>query len=238
MLSFKNDQTLKDKLLEEGKYHAKHNMIGHVGYGNGLTGSNFKGCTIGCYAGNKNHGGDRHGWVALHYGLPKRLCQIVDPIYEGLPRDGQDQAWHIQWGSAIPVGVSLHQLELICDKLILFATQKKAEWSGSTHNKHLRIAASLYERRIAGNEPTEQEWEKAALAARAALAALAALAARAALAALAALDARDARAALAALDARDARAARAALDALDALDCYYIEVRDEYLRLMDKVGSP
>jgi hypothetical protein len=158
-LSFHNDPLLKAALVAEGEYHAAHNMLAHVGYGNdSLTKDEFRGCSIGCYAHGK-HTGDRHQWGADFYGHPKRLWLCADAIYEGLARNGDDIEWHRKWVSTIPVGVEFSKLETVADKLILSATRYKAGLYGEPNNKHLLVLMGLYARKIAGDEPLKGEWD-------------------------------------------------------------------------------
>jgi hypothetical protein len=227
-LSFHNDPALKAAFVAEGEYHAAHNMIAHIGYGNDkIPGDKFRGCSIGCYA-HGRHNGDPHQWGADFYGHPKRIWFCADAIYEGLSRNGDDVDWHKRWGAAIPVGVELSKLELVADKLILLSTRRKAEWYDSPGNKHFLVAVSLYERRVSGDEPSHKEWKDAALDARDAL------------------DAFDDRYAFdvlhdrAVLAAFDARATLDALDARYAFDVradYYRDLRDEYFKLMAELEA-
>jgi hypothetical protein len=230
-LSFHNDPALKAALVAEGEYHAAHNMIAHIGYGNDkIPGDKFRGCSIGCYA-HGRHNGDPHQWGADFYGHPKRIWLCADVIYEGLSRNGEDVDWHKRWGAAIPVGVELSKLELVVDKLILMAARKKSEWYGPPDNHHLLVAISLYERRISGDEPSFEEWEAGALAADAALSVRSATAAP-----FAALSALSALAADAALSVRSATAAPFAVPAAFR-DVYYRDLRDEYFKLMAEMEA-
>jgi hypothetical protein len=256
MLSFNNDPKIKARWVAKGHAHKAADMIMAGTYGQGSRKS-FKGCTMGCYA--RRGVLDKHSDVASKVDGSIRLNYCRDVIFEGLSRISKQLGidFHLQWIESIPVGVETAVFDRIADKLILMAADWKADKYGSPYNRFLLLTSALYRRRIAGDEPSENEWNnvrRAALDARAALAALDArdaLDALAARAARVALDARAARDALAALDARaalDALTARAARDALDAWDArdvlvawdvwdaFYILLRDEYMKLMSEIS--
>jgi hypothetical protein len=225
MLSFNNDPKIKAKWVAKGHAHAAADMVMAGTYGEEIDGK-FKGCTMGCYAdrGAKN----KHQNVADKVDGSTRLNLCRDSIFEGLsqidPKLGIE--FHTQWIEAVPVGVESAEFDRVADKLILKATKWKAEKYGAPANEHLLVAAALFERRIAGDEPLKVEWEKAEKDVRVTWDKGDSLEARAAVDALYALITLDA---LTVGATRDALAARGAMGAWDG---YYISLRDEYLALM------
>lgn len=78
----------------------------------------WKGCAIGCSwasyqqltKGRANYGwmGDREG-LALGLGVPTRLLQMEDAIFENLP-DSLAQKWPVRFATALPVGADLEDV--------------------------------------------------------------------------------------------------------------------------------
>lgn len=150
-----------------------------------------RGCLIGCMT----HSGDHEQMQAL-YGVPYTIARLCDYIFENLPAD-EAPMFVPAVMEAIPTGADLSGVMdrfrawMLRDLLNIpdLAADVRAAVEGM---------AVLFERRVAGDEPTETEWQAAADAA------------------WDAWDAGDARDAWAARAAYDARAARAAWDAGDA----------------------
>jgi hypothetical protein len=182
------------------------------------------GCTVGCYASHLTGVDEKQRFIAATYALPLRLIGIADAVFEMLHAD-KAAAWHTEWVDLIPVGVPMAAMERACDRMILRATELKAELYGARRNKHLMTAAALYRRRIAGDEPAEAEWQNAARAARGAWDALAA---RGAL---------EARGAWDALAARGALAALATLAALAAPPSYVAALVHHYALVMREAAN-
>ena len=177
---------------------AAHRAADEIIQGQGWDGS--KGCAIGCTLNAYDHEA-----YERELGVPMVLAHLIDAIHEGLPLSAAKD-WPARVLAAVPTQVDL---SMVWPRFAIWLlTVECASESGT------RVAA-LYQRRIDGDEPTDQQWDawaawdaRAASAARAAWAAWAASAARAAWAASAARDASAARAAWAASAARDARDAR------------------------------
>jgi hypothetical protein len=106
MLSFHNDQEVKDKYLSRVINHRiEDNIIQGIGWEKG------KGCAVGCTLENYSH--DRY---PIELGLPKWLARLEDSIFEGLP-DEEAKLWPEKFLSSIPVGVDVeivkHQLAIL-----------------------------------------------------------------------------------------------------------------------------
>ena len=139
------------------------------------------------------------------------IAYLEDAIFESL-QNGDTKNFPLRFLEAIPVGADL---SMVVPKFLYWLLSDEA-WGLKPTADDVKQAVSAvsecYRRRIAGDEPSEEDWERAGQAAWAAWAARADWAARAT------RDARDARAAWAARAAWDARAARDARAAWDAWD--------------------
>ncbi len=192
-------------------------------------------CAVGCLV----HDGD-HSLFEKEMGVSRVIARLADCIFEGLP-EPDFKAFPVQFIEAIPVGADLSLVAAhFMVWLLADADNGVIRFANEQGKAAIEKVAALYERRIASDEPTEQEWESAARAAARAAYAAADAAARAAYAAAdAAARAADAaaRAAYAAADA--ARAAYAAADAAAyaadaAARAAYAAARAAYQQMRDK----
>ena len=184
LLAYHNDPDTKLCYLRRVVGHREADeLIRGTGWSDG------RGCAVGCTLEAYDH-----ARYPVELGVPEVLAYLEDAIFEGLPKSDAN-AWPELFLDAIPVGADL---SLVWPRFAIWLLSVElAEWT----SPESRAVVALYERRIAGDEPTGLEWSSAASDARDASDASAA---RAAWAASDAWAARDARAAS---DARDARAA-------------------------------
>ena len=185
MTTYHNDPKLKtDFLTEIGKHEAADAFIkGTYGRMNGA----FKGCAIGCSLASLNvirgrpineRTGD-HERLSKELGVPLWLAHLEDHLFEALPIEAARQGPR-QLAEAIPVGV------VIPDRMlaqILRWTLADATYGVRHATDNTEIVAivdrmiALFDRSIAGDEPTAAEWDEDARDAWAAWAARAAWAA-------------------------------------------------------------
>jgi len=117
MLSFHNDNAIKQKYLSRVIAHRKSdNIIQEIGWENG------RGCAVGCTLENYDH-----SKYPIELGLPEWLGRLEDSIFEGLPIK-EAKIWPEKFLSAINVGVNLedikHKLAIKrLDRLILLQTK-------------------------------------------------------------------------------------------------------------------
>lgn len=150
-------------------------------------------------------------------GSASALAYLYDHIFEALP-EAERKYWPEQHLEATPVGADLSG---VMDRFRAWMLRDLLSIPDLAPDVYAAVEgmAVLFERRIAGDEPTEAEWDKAAWAAR---------------------DVRDARVAWAARDAwaawvaRDARAAWVARDASVAGDAWGTRARDTLLKLLSE----
>lgn len=103
MLSFHNDQSVKEKYLSRVRRHREmDNIVQGIGWENG------KGCAVGCTLQNYNY-----SRYPIELGLPEWLARLEDIIFENLPK--KDSAlWPEQFLQFTPVGVNV---EFVKNKL-------------------------------------------------------------------------------------------------------------------------
>jgi hypothetical protein len=196
LLAYHGDPQIKEKYLARVRAHAAADEIVKGQYWQG-----GKGCAVGCTI----HGSD-HGDYEIELGIPREIAFLEDAIFEGLPT-GKAKAWPERFLSAIRPGQDLSlvwprfALRMLTDEKHGMATIAKDQPEAL---KIIQSATELFERHVAGNPPSVDEWNAAW---RAAMAAMDVWVARAA------STASDARAAMAAWAATDAMAARDAIAA-------------------------
>lgn len=100
MLSFHNDQEIKEKYLNRViKHRELDNLIQGTGWENG------KGCAVGCTLENYDH-----SRYPIELGLPEWLARLEDRIFEGLPRK-EAILWPERFLESIPVGINLEKIK-------------------------------------------------------------------------------------------------------------------------------
>lgn len=168
LLAYKGDQQLKEKFIKELEWHAKQDAFLQGTYGEG-EGDDFKGCAVGCGVNSLNRingtnlDNDSHDVYENMLGIPKALAHLEDHIFEGLPTPLAKE-WPLQFANAIQVGADL---SMVIPKLMawLMKDLKKYTQPLSEQRKALQRVRKLYERRIAGDEVSDQEFAYAADAA-------------------------------------------------------------------------
>jgi hypothetical protein len=191
----------KRKTLAQLRAHRKLDQIVQGTYWREENGDS-RGCAVGCLT---HHPRGGHDQFPDRWGVPVQIAYLMDYIFEALPVD-KAKDWPVRIMSAIPVGKDLSG---VYDRWCVWVLRRLVVLAGVSAPV-VEVMASLFERAVEGDEPTNMEWAQAAEAARAAQAAWAARAARAAEAARAARAAEAAWAAGAARAAEAAEAARAA----------------------------
>ena len=119
LLSFKNDTSVKESLIQRMQHHYELDEIVK-----GATGQDGKGCTVWCALNNGElKRGYDHSAFPDVLGLPEWLAQLQDTIFEGL--DTEDaKTFSLAWPKAIPVG---RNLEPVKWKLCAFLMQENIE---------------------------------------------------------------------------------------------------------------
>ncbi|HZT60966.1 MAG TPA: hypothetical protein VFA21_20345 [Pyrinomonadaceae bacterium] len=178
LIAYHGNPAIKEQYLARVREHREADKL-IQGYGYWKNG---KGCAVGCTI----HSDDHYAYET-ELGIPVYLARLEDGIFEALPNE-LAQAWPEAFLEAIPVGTNLYipywqfMVWLLIDSeegVIKFARSKRTR-------AVIEAVGALYNRLLAGEEVSRQEWRDAADAASAAYAAYAAYAASAASAAYAA----------------------------------------------------
>jgi hypothetical protein len=225
MLSFFSSHALKEAVRGRVARHQRLDQIVQGTYtrtapdGDGRV---IAGCFIGCSL----HSGNHDEFPRL-LGLPEWYGRIGERIFEGLPR-GEHLTFPLEVYEATPVGVDLDPVR---DRFLVWCLTETLPHAGKSRPA-VEHVIELMRRRLAGNEPSSEEWATARDAEAASWAAdAAAESARAAGAATWAA----ARAATWAA-AESAWVAEAAVAAEAARADFYRRARVEFVRLLREIG--
>ena len=190
------DPALKDEVLTRLREHRAADAIIqglYQQYDPGLA-VQYRGCAIGCtlplqetnpVPGRHEVAGPGAGWhaeVERLYGIPRPVAHLIDRIFEGLPTDEAGD-FAVAVIEAVPVGADL---SMVSSRLMLdiladdeYGVLQRTR-DGSKARTAVETVIGLYRRQLAGDEPSTEEWKKAAAAATAAATAATAAAAYAA----------------------------------------------------------
>jgi hypothetical protein len=193
MQAFHNDPAIKAKFIARVEAHrVADELVQGYGYWQG-----GKGCALGCTIESK----EPRAQYPIQLGIPVEIAALEDRIFEGLDAE-RSRAWPGEVLEAIAVGADLSLVWsrfAVC--LLSDPEHGTARLCDGRGKAATAAVVALFERRIAGDEPTCQEWQSAAAAYAAAAAAATAAAYDAAYAAAYAADADAYAAANAAADA-------------------------------------
>jgi hypothetical protein len=226
MIAYHGKQSIKNKYLARVRKHREADQLVQ-GIGVQGRGASFRGCAVGCTL-NKYE----HEAYPVELGVPVQIAHLQDAIFEGLAKE-EAMAWPEAFLDAIQPGADLSMVwpRLAVWMLKDLETIPDLAADVRTAIEGVRVC---YERRVAGDEPSEEEWNTAGKAARDAWAAWAAWAAMDAWDAWAA---RDAWTAWGAWGAWTARTAWTAWDAMGAWAAskhatFWPSCRDQLLTLL------
>ena len=163
MLSYNDDPGFASRFRAEMREHSEQDHLMRTSYGEECSDGVWRGCAIGCAvrsldritgaSGREIWDYDDHALVAARLGIPHQIAHVVDRIFEGLPLPLALE-WPCRFADSLPVG---RDLTMLWPRLAVWiltdpdhrVTRRAAE---------ARAIAALYERRIAGDEPTRDEW--------------------------------------------------------------------------------
>lgn len=179
--AFHNDPALRANAIARMRAHADADeIVGgvYLSIDPGAPGG-YRACHIGCLvaeldettreaiaAGREAEPDD--GWHAAAerlLGLPQRYSRLFEGIFEPLPA-AERSSFAVALTEAIPAGADL---ERVVDEMMI-ATMSDPEhgcrqYAEPTGRAAIDTAVGLYQRRLAGDEPSHQEWDAAAAAA-------------------------------------------------------------------------
>lgn len=154
MKTFHGDQKIKDKYLDRVKAHQKADRIQK-----GIYWQNGKGCAVGCTIEGNDH--DRY---ETELGIPKEVAYLEDVIFEELPNK-EAMKFPLRFLQAVPVGADL---SLVTAQFVVWQFEDKKY--GLKNIKEVKDdkevygfceeVVALYKRVIAGDKPTEKEFEE------------------------------------------------------------------------------
>ena len=153
MQAFLNQSSVKRLYIARLKAHAKADEIQH-----GYYWENGKGCAVGCTI----HG-NQHRKYETELGIPRILAKLEDVLFERMG-NGHAKEFPLQFLSAIKVGADLSMVWpkfahwMLLDPehgVIRFAKKKKTKLA-------IQRVGELYGLKVAGKEPTKQDFKDAA----------------------------------------------------------------------------
>ena len=161
MLSYHNDQSIKDFYLARVRAHAEADELIH-----GVYWQDGTGCAVGCTV----HSGS-HAAYEKELGIPRLLARLEDGIFEGMA-NGRSKQWPEQFLSAITVG---RDLSLVWPRFAVWL-MTDARWGmlqyakNKASKKAIQDVADAYQSVVNG-EKKEIDWYTLRSAAYAAYAA-------------------------------------------------------------------
>ena len=117
LLSYKNDEKLKEAFVKEIEKHREADAILQGSYGK-MDGEKWRGCAVGCSLRSLAilEGEELqikysdHSLYETKLGIPEWLARLEDTIFEGLPVE-ESKLWPEQFAKAVPVGVNLEPVK-------------------------------------------------------------------------------------------------------------------------------
>ena len=159
MIAYHGKQEVKDLYLNRVEEHRKADQL-IQGYGYWSDG---KGCAVGCTLHSGNHRS-----YETELGIPKILAHLEARIFESLPKENA-RLWPGQFLAAIQPGADL---SMVWPKFVIWLLVDPTDGvvKFAKNAAPIQAVANLYQRRIAGDEPSITEWRNARQAAAAAAA--------------------------------------------------------------------
>ena len=138
--AFHGDAKIRAKYVRRVRAHERADRIIQ-----GTSWDGDKGCAVGCTLEAYDH-----AQYPIELGIPEHIAHLEDAIFEGLPA-AQARKWPAQFLMAIPVGADL---SLVWPRFALWL-----ELDGYATSAPV---AALCRRRVAGDDPSVEEWRAAA----------------------------------------------------------------------------
>jgi len=154
------DPALRAATIATAEAHRAADLLRHGAIGRPSDGT--PGCSVVCTVGSYDH-----SLYPIHLGLPEWLARMQDRIYESLPRDERhlDDEWTVDLLGCIKPGADLDAvLPRILHDILVEVALPAADSSAPV----VQGVIDLLSRRIAGDEPSPDEWAAAEAAAWAA----------------------------------------------------------------------
>ena len=152
MRAFSNTEVTKEEVLASLAEHRKADRLISGRYW-----ENGRGCAIGCTIHDFRSGFEnKHATYEPLFGIPRELAYLEDTIFEHLPSK-VSQKWPERFMAAVPIGADLTFVAHRFVHWLLGGTDSPiAKWQDEPHIVTVR---ELYDRELAGDPPTQEEWE-------------------------------------------------------------------------------
>lgn len=159
MIAYHNKPTLKAEVVAAMQAHRAQDALTR-----GLYWDGHRGCAVGCLTHDEDGG---HADLAERLGIDGRLLYLQDHFFENLPEQHLD--WPVEFLEAFRPGSDTSR---VSDRFVL-ALLSDPDHGTRRHCCGCDLESTdavigLYERRLSGDDPREQEWVDAALASEAA----------------------------------------------------------------------
>ncbi|TXH09127.1 MAG: hypothetical protein E6R04_09005, partial [Spirochaetes bacterium] len=134
VLAFHGNTELREKFVEEMRWHRDQDMIlqGSIGEGEGMK---WRGCCIACgvhsmsrIEGNKYKPYDHKLWETL-IGIPEWMAYVCESIFEGLPEE-EAREFPVQFAEAVKCGKDLDLLRPVFSIFVLESIRENARADG------------------------------------------------------------------------------------------------------------
>lgn len=156
--AFFGKKAIKAKYVSRVRKHREADQIRQgFGYWKKDDAGKFRGCAVGCTLHS-----DSHAAYEIELGVPRALARLEDRIFERLPA-ARALDWPTQFLEAIPVGADL---SLVIPKFLLWllvdGNHGVLRFARNAKSKNaIENVAALLRRKIAGDDPSIEEWRKA-----------------------------------------------------------------------------
>ena len=151
MRAFVNTKVTKEEVLASLAEHRKADRLIKGSYWR-----NGRGCAVGCtihdfYPGAENN----HTMYESLFGIPRDLAYLEDQIFESLSSK-TSQEWPERFITAVPVGADL--MFMACRFVHWLLSNNDSPMAKWRDEPRVIAVRELYERELAGDSPTEEEW--------------------------------------------------------------------------------
>ena len=156
MLAFHGLESERQVAIADMKAHREADLLIRGRYW-----EDGKGCMLGCLT-HQNE--NTHERLEEMYHIPKSLGLLCDTMFEGLPKE-EAMDFPVQVLEAIQAGADLTH---VTNHFVVFVLRDVRPNADNDGQAAIDTCIALYQRRIAGDEPTSEEWSAAESAAESA----------------------------------------------------------------------
>ena len=162
MKAFHDNPELKEQVLKNLRVHYELDQFAQGQYWDK---NKLKGCAVGCTIVDFGVSPSNRMEYERLFGIPVALAKIEDWLFESMDfKDAKE--WPIKFIASIPVGVDLSSVMI--PYLVYVLSDKDfgcRQFASEQGKKAIDTVVELYERRIAGDDPSHKVWTDAIYAA-------------------------------------------------------------------------